>query len=346
MVAGNRNVGIKAVLPLATSRLMNQPFVSVVIPVYNAGKHLIDALGSILDQSYTNWEMICVNDGSSDSSPDTLERFAKYDSRIQVIHQTNSGIVSALNLGCSRAKGEYICRMDSDDISMPDRLNYQVSFMQSHSEVVAMGGAILTMDSESQPLGLQQIANEHESIVANLLNRRTGLFHPASMIRASAFRNVGGYRPEYQWIEDHDLWLRLSSVGKLANTDHILLCYRQHASSVCWQRAQTQRELMNALMRESHLQRGLPTPVESELHHVQRTKANPGKWARMAARGGYAGTASKHLRLLWQEQGFNAYSLRMTAEVCLRAPIAAMRRQWRGQRTSIPNLSHWHKQEM
>ncbi len=318
---------------------MVNPSVSVVIPVYNPGRHLVAAIGSILEQTREDWECICVNDGSTDGSGEMLDRFAAEDSRIKVVHQANAGFVRALNVGCGLAKSNLICRMDADDISMPDRLERQLASMQAHPNVVALGGAILEIDAESQPIGLGRLSQTHTEILNDLLHRRTGLFHPTALIRADALKQIGGYRSKYPAIEDHDLWLRLSKVGELANTADVVLCYRQHSASMCWQNSQKQRELMTELLKAEHAERGLPFSESLNVNGV-RTKANPGKWARMAARGGYPRTAFKHLRLMWHEQGLSTYTIRMTAEVCLRATLSVTRRSKR-RPVNVPDLTKW-----
>jgi len=318
---------------------MNKPLVSVVIPIYNPGKHLAVALGSIIDQSFQNWEMICVNDGSTDSSLETLKWFSNRDKRIQIIDQPNGGIVRALNRGCLSANADLICRMDADDIAMPSRIEQQVAFMNQNPEHVAVGGCILAIDSESEPLGIQKLPWQHDLIVENLLNRRTGLFHPTSMIRAEAMHKIGGYRDQYQWIEDHDLWLRLSQVGLLENMREVVLCYRQHASSICWQKSVQQRDLMGQLLQEFQMEYGLKGREGLQDTHPTRVKANPGKWARMAARGGYPKTAQKHLFKLWKEQRWSVYTARMTAEVMLRIASSVWKRK--PDQVEIPNMEAW-----
>ncbi len=303
--------------------MMSKPAVSVVLPVYNAGKHLITAIGSIIDQTFQDWELICVNDGSTDQSPLVLDWFAKCDPRIVVIHQQNRGVVSAANRAHEMAKADLICRMDADDIAMPNRLNHQVDFMRTHLEHVAVSGAILEIDIDSEPLGIQTLATDHDSIVKNLLCRRTGLFQPACIMRANALRSIGGFRPKYQWIEDHDLWLRMSQVGRLGNTNELVLCYRLHPTSCTWSMSDLRSELMTQLMREAHSERGMKGSVRTVTSPRSRSLAGPGKWARKAVRGGYPRTALKHLRKLWKENGLSWYTLRMFAEVGLRLPAAA-----------------------
>ena len=299
---------------------MHEPLVSVVMPVYNPGRFLADAVNSIIEQTFHDWEMICVNDGSTDGSGLLLDKFAEQDARIRVVHQANTGIVGALNNGNEHARGPLICRMDSDDIALPDRMEKQLAFLRRSPNCVAVGGAILEIDTDGDPLCCTRLPAEHTDIENNLLHRRTGLFHPTTMLRTEALRAVGGYRAQYQWVEDHDLWLRLAQRGELANLNEIVLCYRQHPSSVCWQRSAQQRGLMNRLLTEAYAVRGLDLP--QQLLHVSgttRSAAGPGKWARAAAKGGFPRSVAKHLRKLAQSpETSRRYLLRMTLESTLR----------------------------
>ena len=322
---------------------MSIPNVSVVLPVYNPGKYLAPAIGSIIDQSYQDWELICVNDGSTDQSRELLDWFAGQDKRIRVYHQENAGVVPAANRGCELARADLICRMDADDISMPNRIEHQVEFMQHNPEYAAVGGSILEIDNDSEPLGLQSLPSDHETIVARLLRRETGLFNPACIMRTDAFRRIGGFRKKYQWIEDHDLWLRMSQVGRLGNTSELVLCYRLHPSSCTWSMAQLRSDLMSELMREAHAERGIEGATREQKSPPVRSVAGPGKWARKAVRGGYPKTALKHLRKLWQEKGLGLYSLRMLAEVGLQLPSAIRQNRNRPAKMCVPNSDRWNQ---
>lgn len=303
---------------------MTEPLVSIVMPVFNAGPYLNAALHSMSVQTFKDWEMICIDDGSSDNSGAILDGLAQGDRRVRVIHQENQGIVRTLNTGIHLARGSLVCRMDGDDISMPDRLARQVAFLCGKPDHVAVGGAILKIDSDSDPLGMEQLPADHESIERALLQRRTGMFHPTTLIRTSALMAAGGYRPEYEWVEDHDLWLRLAQRGRLGNVQELVLCYRLHATSVCWQRSATQRERMTCLLREAYAARAMDLPAEFALTaSTQRSAAGPGKWARMAAKGYAPRTAWKHLGHMWRDPTCNAaYRLRMTFETVLRMLVS------------------------
>ncbi len=300
------------------------PKISIVMPVYNAASYLRDALHSIVGQTFSDWELVAVNDGSTDSSLDILESFAKRDARIRIHTQSNSGIVDALNNGIGLARAPIIARMDADDIAMPDRLQRQWDYLNTNPECIAVGGSILKIDGDSDSLGVDSLATEHDQIEQALLHRETGLFHPTVMYRAAEVRSAGLYRKQYEWVEDHDLWLRLAERGKLANLKEVVLCYRLHSQSVCWQRTQTQRMRMNALLQEAYQARGLECPEKYLLDESHgRSSAGPGKWARMAARGYAPRTACKHLVRMWREPASLSYRLRMTMESALRIFLTA-----------------------
>ncbi len=315
------------------------------MPVYNAGPYLIDAIASIIEQTMRDWELICVNDGSTDNSRQVLDWFATQDDRIRVVHQQNRGIVDALNGGCAIARAPLICRMDCDDISMAERFEQQSQFMRKNPTCTVVGGSILQIDGDSDPLGMSSLPIEHDDILNNLLHRRPGHFHPTTMIRAAALDAVGGYRKKYEWVEDHDLWLRLAQRGKLANLQEAVLCYRQHAGSVCWQRAAQQRGLMNELLQEAFAARGLKAPEEVLLDaDSYRSAAGPGKWARIAAKGGYARSAWKQLKGLIRSDADWKYKTRMTCEVAGRLAW-----QWIGASLhsraaiGVPAFAEWHQ---
>lgn len=305
---------------------MTQPLVSIVIPVYNAARYVKPALESMLAQTFTDWEMICINDGSSDATGEILAQFASREPRIRVFSQENRGVTATLNRGLSLAQGPLVARMDADDIAMPERLTKQLAFFEKHPRCVAVGGAILKIDTDADRLGVDRLPTDHEEIEAALLERRTGLFHPTVVYRLSAVQAVGGYRPEHLAVEDHDLWLRLAQYGRLANLEDVLLCYRLHPSSACWQRASAQRENMNNVLAQAYAARGLAMPVHLQLAPtVVRSPGGPGKWARMAARGYAPRTALKHLIRLWREPAAAGYRVRMTLETLTRIAVSLPR---------------------
>ena len=140
------------------------PTVSVVMPVYNTEAYLGDALDSILAQTFTDWELICVDDGSSDCSLDVLRRYERADPRIRVVSRPYSGVARARNDGMALARGRYIAAMDSDDVALPERLRRQVDYMESHPECVGLGAAVRIVGPDLMPIKDELKALDHETI--------------------------------------------------------------------------------------------------------------------------------------------------------------------------------------
>lgn len=271
------------------------PRVSVVMPVFNAERYLMQAVESVLAQSFRQFEFIIVDDGSTDASPALLRGFEARDPRIRVISRANTGIVGALNDGLAAARGEFIARMDADDVSLPMRLERQVAFLDAHPECVAVGTDVLFIDPEGAPLLQRKPALQHREIVAELLNANGGaLIHPSVVLRASAVVACGGYREQHVHIEDLDLYLRLMSRGELANLPEALLLYRQHVRSINHthgSRAARRLALVNPLRAAAGL-----APLQSDNAQASPS-GNVGwrrHWAFDAARGGYWRSARKN----------------------------------------------------
>lgn len=273
----------------------NNPFVSVVIPIYNCEKFLSQALDSIIAQTYSNFEIVVVNDGSTDRSQKILESYQRHESRLRVFSQKNTGIVGALNSGIAASRGELIARMDGDDISYPQRLAKQISFLNANPMVVAVGSDVYFTDPEGRRLIRHLPKTNHREIVDQLLDGNGGaIIHPSLVVRREALVHIGGYREEYQWIEDLDLYIRLAEVGELANIPEPLLDYRQHMKSV--NRTRGNREEQRQSIVNPHRTRYGLTPLE-ERESKSWGPDTPFKsdwrrhWAYEAARGGNWRTA-------------------------------------------------------
>jgi glycosyltransferase involved in cell wall biosynthesis len=198
--------------------------VSVVMAAYNGERHIKEAINSILSQTFTNFEFLIVNDGSTDRTKQILEQYK--DPRIRVIHQSNKGCASARNFGIAQAKGEYIAIMDADDFSMPERLRKTVEYLDSHpSTVIVSTGFKIRIDAT----GSERIVfhPSHDKDIRRALLRDATFLDPANLIRTDAFRMVGGYKLDYMF--DYELYSRLGKVGKMANIPEVLAILRQHA---------------------------------------------------------------------------------------------------------------------
>jgi glycosyltransferase involved in cell wall biosynthesis len=242
---------------------MSTPRVSVVIPVYNAQAHLGEALTSVLTQTFADFELIVVNDGSTDRTPAILRDFARRDPRVRVVSRPNTGIVGALNDGLAAARGQMIARMDADDVCLPDRFARQVAYLDQHPECVLLGAMVSVIDPHGLVLYESERLLEHEELDRELMKGRGGVIrHPVAMIRRDALHTAGGYRPQYQWAEDLDLFLRLAEIGRVANLPDTLLLYRQHPQSVNRTRFQQQARLITAAVREAASRRGVSLPTD------------------------------------------------------------------------------------
>jgi glycosyltransferase involved in cell wall biosynthesis len=205
--------------------------VSVIVPAFNAERFLAEALDSLTSQTFTDLEIIVVNDGSTDTSGAIAERCASADDRIKVVHQDNEGVSATLNKAASVACGDLIARLDADDLAEPDRLEKQVSFMDANPKVVCCGSAIRYIDEDGAELRRRAFPLTNTEIQERIINR--GCYaHPAVIYRRATFESVGRYRQTFDSAEDLDLFLRLSETGEMANLPGHLCAYRLHGSQV------------------------------------------------------------------------------------------------------------------
>jgi glycosyltransferase involved in cell wall biosynthesis len=269
---------------------------SVVIPVYNVERYLPAAMESVLGQTFGDFELIAIDDGSRDSSLAILRDFEARDPRVRVLSRPNTGIVGALNDGLKHVRGEFIARMDGDDLSMPERFQRQVDFLRARPDHVAVGCQVLLMDEDGLPICTKpDTLFTHEQIDHAHLHNGWPMVHPAITMRRSAVDVVGGYRTRFQWQEDMDLFLRLAEVGRLANLPDVLLHYRQRFDSVCWTRKEEQARLRADLYTETRRRRGMSPddgPPEEIMHTSKWELHKLWAWWALAARN--LGTARKH----------------------------------------------------
>jgi glycosyltransferase involved in cell wall biosynthesis len=274
-----------------------QPRVSIVIPAYNAQRYLVQAVESMLAQTFTDFECIIVDDGSTDRTAQLLAQLARRDPRVRPVHVPHGGIVEALNAGIEAAQGEFIARMDADDVAIATRLEEQVHYMDGHADVVALGSKVLLVDPHNSPLWEIEVKTEHKEIDAELMaGNGWALFHPTSIIRKHAILQIGRYRPEYQWSEDIDLFLRLGEIGRLANMPTAMLRYRQHFASVNRTKLDLQVKRVERLLADAHRRRGQDFPPDFHfkpvipLSPLEQFRA----WGRRALLNGNFPVARRH----------------------------------------------------
>jgi len=284
------------------------PRISVVMPAYNCVSFVETATRSVLSQTYSNFEFIIIDDGSTDGTREVLQQLAEEDSRIRLICAEHQGLVAALNLGVSLARAELIARMDSDDVCLPNRFALQLEYLLAHPEAVAVGTNAEMIDPDGDALGIVTPDFEPQELARKLIaGKSVKIWHPSVLMRKEILQNVGGYRAKYQHAEDFDLWLRMSEVGELHNLRKVLLLYRQHPGSICAQQRPAQRLAVKAAVLDAKRRRGLPHAEESiDQSKPQKNMAQVAdaraRWVRIALRHGRPATARKHLRSLRKEK--------------------------------------------
>ena len=207
----------------------SSPRVSVVMPAWNAARWLGRALASLVTQTFADIEIIVVDDGSEDATPEIVSAFAARDARVILVRQDHAGFSAAANRGVAEARGEYIGRLDADDVALPDRFAKQVAFMDAHPEVGVVGGSMIVIDENDRKL--HRMPYPTENVDTEML-KYSALAHPATLIRRSLMAELGGYRRAFVHAEDYDLWLRIAERARLANLPDAVTYYRGHAGQI------------------------------------------------------------------------------------------------------------------
>lgn len=197
-----------------------EKLVSIIIPTYNGAHRIESAIRSVINQSYKNWELLIIDDGSKDNTREIVSLFAGTDKRIRYIkNENNLGIQKTLNKGLHEAQGEYIARIDDDDIwNDIDKLEQQVNFLNEATGRVLVGTGVIIVDEEGKEMIRYLLPTSDTSIRAKLLGKNC-FVHSSVMFRKDIALSVGGYDETIstRHIEDYDLWLKLGTLGSLGN---------------------------------------------------------------------------------------------------------------------------------
>ena len=208
------------------------PKISVMMAVYNAERFLKDSIESILNQTFSDFEFIILDDHSTDNSYEIINEYAKRDNRILVLsNEKNLGIAESRTKSIKYAKGKYIAIADADDISVPTRLEKQLKYLEKHKECGVVGGFIQLFDSETGKIIGYRKYYEDDVRIRKRIFIYSPIAQPASMIRKEVFDYIGFYNPEYPPVEDLDIWFRLGTKYKFANIQEVLINYRVHRNS-------------------------------------------------------------------------------------------------------------------
>lgn len=207
------------------------PTVSVLMPIYNAAEFLPETIDSVLRQSFDDFELLLVNDGSTDDSQQIIDEYASRDKRIIAYKQRNKGLVTTLNETIKKARGVYIARIDADDPSLPNRLKLQVNLFKDIPGLVLVGGTYEIIDDSGAPAGMSYAVGRDEDLRRALLIRNP-FGHGGVMYRKDAAIKAGLYSTNHGPTEDYDLWIRMARLGSLAAVVEPIYRYRVVPSGI------------------------------------------------------------------------------------------------------------------
>ena len=271
--------------------------------VYNDSAFLQTSIESILNQTYADFEFIIVDDGSTDGSTEILKGYAEYDDRIILLHQKNNkGLTCALNNALGHVNGEYVARMDGDDIALPERLSTQMKFMEDIPDCVCSGTNVLFIDEDGEPINCSAQAADHEDILKQLFQGRGGsIFHPTSIIKTEALTAIDRYDERYRVGQDLDLFLRLSDIGTLANCDQVCLKFRRYTKSATSFEPNTlgvqrRKEIISNALKRKNMENVPPEKIEiNEYWNHQSKNEFHSSVAKCSTIAGFPKTSLKHL---------------------------------------------------
>ena len=209
------------------------PKVTVLMPAYNAGKYIAESIQSVIDQTYSDWELLVVNDGSTDNTVEVVEGFS--DPRVRLLNNPeNLRLIKTLNRGLEEARGEYVARLDADDRALPERLRLQVEVLDNDSDLVLIGGRsnVICADGEVKRRGEDCYAPEscEDILMASMFYNP--FRHSSVTFRREAVLSLGGYPAEFQDVEDFALWTKLLENYRAVNLKEVVCDYRIHPESV------------------------------------------------------------------------------------------------------------------
>ncbi len=251
--------------------MREMPLVSVVLPVYNRETKVIKTIKSILTQTYKNFELIIVDNASTDDTVKNIRELK--DARIKLfINEENKGQTYSLNRGLDLAKGKYIARIDSDDIADKNRLLEQVSFMEKHSDYVLCGSWVQYISENDEKGRIIKMCSSAEGFEL-MQSFACGMYHPAAMYRAETIRKYSiKYNPSYKMAEDYDFWDRITKYGKGMNIPKVLLFYRRdgendsvkHAKTMEKESFEIRRRICNRLVSKGKLDKKTIKAIDIE----------------------------------------------------------------------------------
>ncbi len=296
--------------------MKENPKASVLLPVYNGLPYLDQALESVFRQTMPYFEVLLLNDGSTDGSPEVLQKYAARDARCRLIDRENRGLIRTLNEGVEIARSDIIIRMDADDICTEDRFEKQIDYLSRHPDCVAVGGNVRLIDPDGDIIISKFIQDfSHDQIDAqNLRGTGSAICHPASAMRRSSVIAAGGYRDEYVHAEDIDLFLRLAERGQLVNIEDVVLDYRQHPQAIGYTKRAEQIASAHSAAQDARARRGLSLTPDGCFENIESDASAQlitERWAWWALDDGNSRTAKKYALRTMLNKPFNLSSFKL-----------------------------------
>lgn len=288
-----------------TAKNTANPVISVLMPCFNGARWVSESIASVLKQTFTDLELIIVDGGSTDGSVDIIQDYIKRDARIVLINRPGLGLSASLNLGIESARGEWIARLDADDIAEPERLALQLQATLENPQLVFLGTGLTEIDEHGR-LGKSFIyPQETDRLLNNLVRFKRFPPHSSAFYLTDVVKKAGGYRTEIKRAEDLDLWLRLSELGALGSIPQCLVRYRKHTGQI------------------SNFEAGTPQVIDARVAVV-------GYWLRQ--RGAPDASRFDHPRYLdfraFVTQQYQSYFRRHIARDQLTARFSGKRSKW------------------
>ncbi|MEI6304722.1 MAG: glycosyltransferase [Candidatus Taylorbacteria bacterium] len=234
--------------------MSTEPRVSVIMPAFNREKFIAESIRSVLNQSFTDFELIIIDDGSKDKTVAVASEFLS-DERVKIVkNQTNLGIPKTRNKALSIARGRYIAPLDSDDIWLDrEKLRKQVEFLDENSDYAMLGGGIMHIDVDSKPIK-KVLFPIYDSLIRNIVLQYNPFAQSSLLYRKSAALECGGYSTEYKICDDYDLWLKIGTKHKFTNIPQVLTGYRIHGENITkTKRLTAAREILEIVRNNSKL---------------------------------------------------------------------------------------------
>ena len=245
----------------------HEPLITVLMAVYNGERWLAESIPSVLQQTFKNFEFIIVNDGSDDCSLQIINQFAKKDSRIRAYNKKNSGLADSLNYGIAEARGEWIARIDADDICSLERLQKQIERVRLNTDLVLIGSGLVIIDENGKQGKVHNYPDRHIRLMRRLSRGSPFFAHSSAFFKLSAVRELGGYRTQFHRSQDQDLWLRLAELGEITCIKEPLVLIRKHDEQMSLDNAGRRQFVYSHMAMTSYCLRlmGIPDPMESNV---------------------------------------------------------------------------------